>query len=46
MAGVGVLHYCAYGTEERKFEVMAKEMNRTQFDQSNFATWNGSKCSI
>jgi len=38
MAGVGILHYCADVTEEMKFEVMAKEMNRTQIDQSNFVT--------
>jgi hypothetical protein len=30
MAGVDVLHYCADVTEVRKYEVTAKEMNRTQ----------------
>jgi len=43
---VDVLHYCADVTEERKFEVMAKEINRTQNNQSIFAAWKGSKCYI
>jgi len=43
---MGVLHYCADITEDRKFEVMANEMNGTQIDQSIFAAWKGSKCSI
>jgi len=43
---VDVLHYCADVTEERKFEVMAKEIDRTQNNPSIFAAWKGSKCYI